>query len=97
LNHLLLGFPKCRFFRRYSPSQVKVERTRRKDARASEKPILCHLKLPCIIITSRKLNFHMVFILILKLGDNKMYLTKCCCNIRAKILQRLVFNFNSDS
>jgi hypothetical protein len=85
LNHLLRGFPKCRFFRRYAPSQIKVERTSRKDARASEKPILSHLKLPCIIITFRKLSFHMVFIIVLKSGDNKMYLTKWYCNIRATI------------
>jgi hypothetical protein len=77
LNHLLLGFPKCRFFSLvFAIISIKVERTSRKDARTSEKHILSHLKLPYIIITCRKLSFHLVFILILKLGDNKMYLTK---------------------
>jgi hypothetical protein len=95
LNHLRLGFPKCRFFRRYAPFQIKVERTSRKDARTSEKPILSHLKLPCIIITCRKLSFHMVFIQILKSGDNKMYLTRKRCKIEATILLRLVFDLNS--
>ena len=85
LDHLLLGFHKCRFFRRYAPSQIKVERASRKDERTSEKPILSHLKLPYIIITSRKLSFHMIFILTLKSAENKMYLTKWYSNIRAKI------------
>jgi hypothetical protein len=90
------GLPQTPFF---SPvcaiPNIKVERTSRKDARTSEKPILSHLKLPFIIITFRKLSFHMVFILILKSGDNKMYLTREHCKIEAKILLRLVFDLNS--
>ena len=47
-----------------------------KDARTSEKPILSHQKLPFNIITFAKLSFHMVFIVVLKLGGSKMYLQK---------------------